>query len=178
MINILDPVQVSSWIKSGEAVLIDVREPDEFKSEHIPCAVSLPLAKLHEVFPELHLPEGRKIIFQCHAGTRSGKACMAMAGLDSSGAYYSLDGGISAWKKAGLPVVTSGDSANTSPTMSIFRQVQVIIGGLVALCVALGLAGLTTGFVIAGLLGGALFMAGLTGWCGLAVLLSKMPWNK
>lgn len=178
MINTLDPVQVSSWIKNGEAVLIDVREPDEFKSEHIPCAVSLPLAKLHDIFPDLQLPAGRKVIFQCHAGTRSGKACMAMAGLGSPDAFYSLDGGIAAWKNAGLPVITSGDSAKGPGTMSIFRQVQIIVGGLVALCVALGLAGLTAGFVIAGLLGGALFIAGITGWCGLAILLSRMPWNR
>ena len=83
-----------------------------------------------------------------------------------------MDGGITAWKAAGLPVASSGKG------LSIFRQVQIIVGGLIAFLVVLGLTGLTVGFIIAGILGGALFFAGLTGWCGLAMLLRKMPWNK
>lgn len=72
-----------------------------------------------------------------------------------------------------MPVIS-----HSSSKISIFRQVQIIIGGLIALLVILGFAGFASGFIIAGLLGAALFFAGLTGWCGLAMLLSKIPWNK
>jgi len=69
-------------------------------------------------------------------------------------------------------------SSQVSSGISIFRQVQIIIGGLIAVLVVFGFLGLPFGFIGAGLLGFALFVAGLTGWCGLAMLLSKMPWNK
>lgn len=62
--------------------------------------------------------------------------------------------------------------------ISIFRQVQIIVGFLVALFVFLGVSGMPNLSIVAGVLGLALFFAGLTGWCGLALLLSKMPWNK
>ena len=138
-------------------------------------ANSLPLGSLENLFKKMDIPAGRKIIFHCLKGTRGSKACMIIEGCGAcENALYNLDGGISAWKAAGLPIVSSVVSAG----MSLFRQVQIIIGGLVAIFVLLGLFGLTLGFVIAGLLGFALFVAGLTGWCGLAMLLSKMPWNK
>ena len=101
------------------------------------------------------------------------QACALVKGCDSYGnEIYNLDGGIAAWKEAGLPVVGS------SSGLSIFRQVQIIVGFVVSLMIVLGFLGLTIGFIIAGIFGAALFMAGLTGWCGLAMLLSKMPWNK
>jgi rhodanese-related sulfurtransferase len=175
MINTISPQEAARWLANGEAILIDVREADEFRAEHIAYANSLPLSVLKDLFRQMNIPVTRKIIFHCLKGARGGQACMTIQGDGPcDNPLYNMDGGITAWKESGLPVVSSAVSAG----MTIFRQVQIIIGGLIAAFVVCGLLGLTFGFMIAGLLGFALFIAGLTGWCGLAMLLSKMPWNK
>lgn len=173
MTNIVLPQEAAKWLAAGEAVLIDVREPDEFRAEHIAYANSLPLGDLEKLMENMSIPATRRLIFQCLKGKRGEQACALVKGCDSYGnEIYNLDGGIAAWKEAGLPVVGS------SSGLSIFRQVQIIVGFVVSLMIVLGFLGLTIGFIIAGIFGAALFMAGLTGWCGLAMLLSKMPWNK
>lgn len=165
-------------IKNGDAVLIDVREPDEFKSEHIAYALSVPLSSLEGGFQMLDIPKDKAILFQCLKGSRGQIACERIQGLGScENKIMNIEGGIEAWKEAGLPVI-GASASTTTPKISIMRQVQIIVGGLVALCVLIGLLGLSFGFILAGLFGGALFFAGLTGWCGLAMILSKMPWNK
>ena len=169
----IDARQASAWLSSGEAILVDVREPDEFRAEHIAAAASLPLASIGNLAGMLYAPPDRKIIFQCLKGGRGQQACDAVAGRLPNG-VYNLAGGITAWKAAGLPVVADG----AGPRVSIFRQVQMIVGLLVLACVVAGFAGLTAGFVLAGLFGAALAFAGISGWCGLAMLLGRMPWNR
>ncbi|MCC7305572.1 MAG: DUF2892 domain-containing protein [Alphaproteobacteria bacterium] len=167
----ISPAQAYKWLKSGEAVLIDVREPDEFSAEHIGYASLLPLGIINDMGSVLDIPSGRKIIFQCMKGGRGMRACAAFPESPANPAF-NLEGGIEAWKKEGLPVIGSGAG------LSIFRQVQMIVGTLVLGLVVLGFMGLGLGFVLAGMIGGMLAFAGMTGWCGLAMLLSKMPWNK
>ena len=171
----ISPEKAFEWLKNGEAILIDVREADEFNSGHIAYAVSLPLSSFGTVLKDFHVPENSKIIVQCLRGSRGAQACVTFDNDNRFGnKVYNIDGGIDAWKDAGLPVV----GAVKQRGMSIFRQVQTVIGALIMLMVALGFAGITIGFILAGLFGGGLLLAGLTGWCGLAMLMSKMPWNK
>jgi len=168
--------QAEEWLKSGEAVLIDVREPDEFKQEHIVYAQSVPLAQVENRIKAMQLPEHRKLIMQCKAGKRGEAACLALIEDESfSRPVYNIEGGIGAWRDAGFPVISAGDSG---PKISIFRQVQMIVGGLIVLFIALGFLAGPWGFVLAGVLAAALAFAGITGWCGLAMALRKMPWNK
>lgn len=173
-INVKDALQI---IKDGKGVLIDVREADEFKAEHIAYALSVPLRSLEEGFKFLAIPTDKIIFFQCLKGTRGQQACERIEGLEQcQNTIMNIEGGIEAWKENNLPVISA--SCKKSSGLSIMRQVQIIVGGLVALFVLIGLSGITPAFIIAGILGGALCFAGLTGWCGLAMLLSKMPWNK
>lgn len=176
-IKTITPREVAEWLRRGEALLIDVREPDEFKSEHIGGALSVPLAltgRLAEIAP---LPEGRKVVFQCLSGMRAGKACAMAQSTLPGHTVYNLEGGINGWKAAGLPVVsTTASGAPRAP--SLFRQVQMIVGSMVFIMVAAGFIGWQPGFAIAGLFGFMLALAGFTGWCGLAMLLSRMPWNR
>ncbi len=172
-INIKD---AEAMVRSGEAVLVDVREPDEFKNEHISYAMSVPLSSLEEGVGILNIPEDTAIIFQCLKGSRSKMACERIQGLSScNNKLLNFHGGIEAWKAEGFPVIGSPSS---SSGLSIFRQVQIIVGFIVVACVVLGFVGLKPAFVVAGVVGAALFTAGLTGWCGLAMILVKMPWNK
>ena len=176
MIETITVTEAVSKIKDGKAVIIDVREPDEFKVEHIAYALSIPLSSLESGFQMLDLPKDKIILFQCLKGSRGQVACERIQGLGScENTIMNIEGGIEAWKDANLPVIAS---IGSSPKISIMRQVQIIVGFLVALCTMLGFAGLNFAFILAGLFGAALFFAGLTGWCGLAIMLSKMPWNK
>jgi rhodanese-related sulfurtransferase len=84
-----------------KALVIDVREPEEFAAEHIAGAVNLPLSS----FDPARLPaaDGKTVILQCAGGKRSGMAldrcAEAQAAIDTH-----LAGGLGAWKSAGLPV--------------------------------------------------------------------------
>jgi hypothetical protein len=86
---------------------------------------------------------------------------------------YILEGGIDAWKKAGMPV-----EQNRSQPIEIMRQVQIVVGFVSAVGAALALAVHPWFALISLLTGGGLLFAGLTGFCGLALVLAKMPWNK
>ena len=78
MVEAVSPRQAMDWLASGQAVLIDVREPGEFSAAHIPYALSAPLARTTEILRGMDLPADRKIIFQCQKGARGGQACAAV----------------------------------------------------------------------------------------------------
>lgn len=175
MIKNIPPKEAFKALIKDEAILIDVREPTEFSDEHIAYAMSMPLSILKNEFKNLNIPKDKKILFQCLKGSRSQQACSVVLDIEGmANDIYSIQGGIDGWKEAELPVITNGKPKG----LPIHRQVQIIIGGLVALLVIIGLSGTKTAITLAGILGAALCFAGLTGWCGLAFVLSKMPWNK
>ncbi|MBL8963394.1 MAG: rhodanese family protein [Phycisphaerae bacterium] len=169
----VDPATVSSWLASGEAVLIDVREIDENAREHITGARLHPLSTFT---PGVIASEpSRRVVFHCGGGKRSAEACRLAAGACGPGIeLYSMSGGIKAWKMANLP--TRVDSSVTS--MSIMRQVQLLVGALVLAGSALAWFIHPAFISIPALLGAGLTVAGSTGTCGLAIVLSKMPWNR
>jgi len=97
----LSAAELARLLADDAAVLIDVREEDEFALEHIRGAQLHPLS----TFDPLALPaaDGRLVVFQCGSGVRSAKvvAICRRAGLAHDA---HLKGGIQAWKAAGLPV--------------------------------------------------------------------------
>jgi len=95
------PEQVHAWLANGEILLVDVREPNEYAFERIHGALLYPLS----TFDPKALPgEGRKLVLHCGSGKRS---LMAAHQLQAAGHGHltHLEGGIQAWKAAGLPVV-------------------------------------------------------------------------
>ncbi|MEG3146515.1 rhodanese-like domain-containing protein [Sphingomonas sp. RT2P30] len=83
------------------AMVVDVREPDEFAAGHIPGAVNLPLSRFDPaLLPE---SEGKLLVLNCAAGRRS---AMALAQCAKAGASVDthLNGGFSAWQGAKLPI--------------------------------------------------------------------------
>ncbi len=99
----LTPVQVRTMMDQGEALLIDVREPDEYAAERIHGALNFPLS----TFDPKALPDhaGRMVVFQCGSGKRSASAvqrCQAQ-GLPFES---HLAGGIMSWRGAGLPTIS------------------------------------------------------------------------
>ncbi len=173
--HLIDVNQASLWLKSGEAVVIDVRQPEEYQESHIPHALSFPLDNIQLLFEQLSIDDDKKIIFQCKSGVRSAQACAWFLQNPSlANRCFNLEGGILAWQEANLPTITH--HAKQRP--SIFRQVQMTVGSLICLNSLFGFFGFQIGYLIAGLLGAALAISGFTGWCGLGLLLQKMPWNK
>lgn len=148
------------------ATLIDIREPDEHARARIPGARNLPLGKLERV--DAH----PAVIWHCRSGMRTQANAGALANASACEAYL-LDGGLDAWRKAGLPVIED----NTAP-LEIMRQVQITAGLLVLGGVILGLTVAPAFFGIAAFVGGGLIFAGATGWCGMAKLLAVLPWNR
>ncbi len=168
----IDALTLKAWLDKGEAVLLDVREPDEFARGHIPRATSVPLSQVKEAIPTLATTADTKLVFQCQKGGRSGQACM----LAGERLVYNLEGGISAWEAAGLPI-----ASNLRPTatrLPLMRQVQITVGALILLGIMLGFYGIPAGFMLAGFFGAGLLFAGISGWCGMALLLARMPWNR
>jgi len=99
----LAPRKLKMMIEAGTALVIDVREPDEFAAGHIAGATNLPLSRFD---PALLPPaNGKILVLNCAGGRRSAAAltqCMAAR----SGVDTHLCGGIGAWKAANLPLVT------------------------------------------------------------------------
>jgi rhodanese-related sulfurtransferase len=169
------PAQVRQWLGSGEAILIDVREPDEFAREHIAGATLLPLSRFDPAQALSKAKPGQRIVMQCKSGRRSADACRLAAPLAASGVpILTLAGGIEGWKKQSLPV-----EVNTNVSgISVMRQVQLVIG----LCVLAGSA--LAWFVdprfvaVPAFFGAGLTFAGASGTCALATVIGWMPWNR
>jgi rhodanese-related sulfurtransferase len=100
----LTPKQVKELMDSGEADLIDVREPYEWEAGRIPGAQHIELERLASRAETI--PQDRNVIFMCRLGVRS---AMAMQAFRASGwSAYHLAGGIQAWADAGLPLEPDG----------------------------------------------------------------------
>ncbi len=97
----IDPRTLADLLERNMALVVDVREPDEFAAGHISGAINLPLSRFDPA--ELPRAEGRRLILNCAAGGRSAKA---LAACDAARASVDghLAGGIGAWKAAGLPL--------------------------------------------------------------------------
>lgn len=96
-------VDALAMVRSG-ALLLDVREDDEWAAGHAAEATHLPMSRFAQEVGAL--PPGRAIICVCHLGARSAAVATALrsAGWDAA----NLAGGMEAWASAGLPVVGDG----------------------------------------------------------------------
>ena len=166
----LEPQQVRERIEAGRAVLVDIREPDEFARSHITGAQSHPLSTWEKA--HLSINPDADVIFTCRSGMRTAGACDRLAARVNGDAFV-LDGGLDAWAKAGLPVANDADAP-----MEIMRQVQIAAGSLVLLGVLVGFIVAPVWFGLAGFVGAGLTFAGVTGYCGMARLLMLAPWNR
>jgi rhodanese-related sulfurtransferase len=163
MTNTITPTEVHEHLKCSNCLLIDVREADERASEAIPGSLHLPLGRIKA--GELP-PGGRQVIVHCKGGKRSAEAAELLPGS------LTMAGGIDAWRSIGLPTVRHRASG-----MSVMRQVQLVIGAGVAAGTALGAFVSPWFLVVPAFMGAGLAFAGATGFCGLAVLMGKLPWN-
>lgn len=102
-----DAATVQQWLDDGEALLVDVREPNEYAMERIPGSLLLPKSLLDPAtFPRV---PGMKVVLVCYLGRRSitvGEQLLA-AGYPEA---ISLKGGILAWSAAGFKTEVAAEA--------------------------------------------------------------------
>lgn len=91
----IDCKTLKEWLENDKAILIDVREFDEYKAANIPNAILFPLSS----FNPLMIPQNpdKEIIFQCKSGKRSLNACQLSLNSTPHQTLWNLDAGIEGW---------------------------------------------------------------------------------
>lgn len=169
-VRYVTPAEAKAMLESGKAVLIDIREPGEHARENIPGAKSVPLSQIGSLS---NGSAGSEVaIFHCEAGNRTELAKAELAGT-AFNEIFVLKGGIQDWKRDGMAV-----NFNPKAPISILRQVQISAGSLVLLGALLATYANPNFIWLSAFVGAGLIFAGTTGTCGLARVLSVMPWNK
>lgn len=164
---------VRGWLERGEAALYDVREPDERARERIAGSRAAPLSAFDPA--SISASGAPRIVMHCKGGVRSKEAASRLAAATGQD-VFSLRGGLDAWKAQGLPVESAPPGVRLP--ISVMRQVQLVVGTVVATMSALAIVVSPWFAALAGLMGAGLVFAGATGKCGMAALLARMPWNR
>ena len=170
----ISPKELAARQERGEACeLIDVRTPVEYREAHVTFARNLPLDRLDPtvLLSTRNGTDRQPLYVICRSGNRANQACekFLAAGFTN---IVNVAGGTLAWERAGLPV-TRGQKA-----ISLDRQVRIVIGLLVLTGSAL------TWFVhpywigLPAFMGAGLIFSGIADFCGLALILARMPWNQ
>jgi rhodanese-related sulfurtransferase len=167
------PATLAALLDAGNAhELLDVRTSPEYASAHVPGANLIPLSELKvEVYLARHKP-GTPIYVLCQAGARAAKAIEQFEGAGCNDCVL-VEGGTQAWIDAGLPVHNGIRSV-----LPLMRQVQIVVGTVSALGATLALAVNPWFAALPLAFGCGLVFAGITGTCGMALLLARMPWNR
>lgn len=162
--------ELKSKIDSGEDVqLVDVRSPAEYLSSRVTGAQLLPMTHFDQLAPSLD--KQRAVYTLCGGGSRAKAFCEKLDILGFNSVV--IEGGMRKWEKQGYPV----ERAANVP-WSIERQTRFGAGLFVFLGVVLGVT-VHPGFsYFAGFVGLGLMIAGASNFCGMAMALEKMPWNK
>ena len=94
--------EAKAKVEAGDALLVDVREPNEWQAGHIAGATHIPLGTIASRADTL--PKDREILLICRTGNRSAMAQerLAQAGLTNS---TNVAGGMTAWVAQGYPVM-------------------------------------------------------------------------
>jgi rhodanese-related sulfurtransferase len=150
--------------------LFDVRTPVEFAEVHVPQAQNIPLDELQP--GALELPKDQPVYLLCRTSNRATKAAEKLA-KEGFAQPVVVEGGTLAWVAGNFPVIRG-----TSKIISLERQVRIVAGSLVFIGVVLGWFVHRAFFGLAGFVGAGLVFAGITDFCGMGLLLAKMPWNK
>ena len=167
----ISPVELQKILNAQpSSPVIDVRTPVEFAEVHVPQARNFPLDELKP--SSLELQKNQPVYLLCRSGQRATKAADKFAKEGFSQPVV-VEGGTLAWIEANLPV-TRGQTR----VISLERQVRIAAGAIVLT------GGVLARFVnfnciwLSGFVGAGLIFAGITDFCGMGLLLARMPWNK
>ncbi len=164
------PQDVAAGLAKGRVTLIDIREKDEYARAHIKDALHIPLSVLEKT--DMDIEAGRQVVFHCRSGNRTDVHCDRLDAHIGGDALF-MQGGLNAWKTAGLPIVE-----DKSMPLEINRQVQITAGLLTLVGVVLGFTVHPGFFGLSAFIGAGLTFSGLSGTCAMANGLMLMPWNR
>lgn len=155
-------------------IIVDIRSREDWEREHISGSLSVPVNENDVSLPPDFRPdENSVVVLHCQSGMRTERCAPALASLFAPARTIVMQGGLNAWKKAGYPT-----QVNRSIPLPLMRQVQIVAGSL-ALAGTFGGAFVSPYlYILPGFVGAGLLFAGLSGWCGMAKLLVRMPWNR
>lgn len=109
-IKTIDPITAHEWLSNQEAIVIDVREPAEYKEVHIAGAHLIPVGSI-AINQLPATAKNKKIIIHCKFGKRGGQACEKLLQENQHLEIYNIEGGITAWENAGFPVEKNAPDA-------------------------------------------------------------------
>jgi rhodanese-related sulfurtransferase len=162
--------ELNERIARGERLqLVDVRASQEYAEGHIPGALHLPMEQAEARMDDLQ--HDAPVVLVCQSGRRAGMTCELLKSHHDN--LLVLTGGTQAWRDASFPIVQTATTR-----LPLMRQVHIgagsliLLAGILALTVHIGWIGLAL-FVGTGLL-----VSGTTGFCGMAMLLERAPWNR
>jgi rhodanese-related sulfurtransferase len=167
----ISPVELLKILATHpDVALFDVRTPVEYAEVHVPQARSVPLDELKP--GALHLQKDQPVYLLCRSGQRATKAAEKFAKEGFSQPIV-VEGGTLAWIDANLPV-----TRGTTKVISLERQVRIAAGAIVFTGVLLARFVNPNFIWLSGFIGAGLVFAGITDFCGMGLLLAKLPWNK
>jgi rhodanese-related sulfurtransferase len=167
----ITPVELQQILTAQPSLpVIDVRTPVEFAEVRVSQARNVPLDKLKP--GSLQLPKGQPVYLLCRSGQRATKAADKLAKEGFSQPIV-VEGGTLAWIEANLPVTRSAGKV-----ISLERQVRIVAGALVFIGVTLGWFVHRGFYGLSAFVGAGLVFAGITDFCGMGLLIAKLPWNK
>jgi rhodanese-related sulfurtransferase len=97
--------QINEWRKADAAVIIDVREENEWEDGHIPGAILLPLSRFDA--SQIPDPQGKHMVFHCRSGRRCGLAAEIAVASGYKGIIKRMEGGFIAWSAMGFESETA-----------------------------------------------------------------------
>lgn len=169
----ISPRDLASLLAGNPAArVLDVRTPVEYRAAHVARARLVPLDELDKAALDRAFGgEAAPVYVLCKAGSRARKACEKLAAQGVADAVV-VEGGTDAWIAAGLPVERG------RAVMSLERQVRIAAGSFNLAAAVLALAVHPAFAGLCAFIGAGLVFAGVTDWCGMGLLLARMPWNR
>ncbi|MBX7173640.1 MAG: rhodanese-like domain-containing protein [Pyrinomonadaceae bacterium] len=150
--------------------LIDVRQYAEYAGGRVEGAKLVPLDEIEKRHQEID--HTHTVYVMCRSGRRSAEAQKRLKLLGFQN-VVNVKGGFEEWKKENLPF-----EKDEKAPWALERQVRFTAGLLVLTGVLLSIFVHPYFIGLAGFVGAGLTFAGATDWCGMAMLLAKMPWNQ
>lgn len=170
-ISTITAKQAQKMLSEG-ATLVDIREANERAREHIGSSVHLPLSKVDGTGSGL--PQSGALIFHCKSGARTAaNAERLKAHANDVCETFLVEGGLDALRKAGFPI-----AVDRSQPIEMQRQVQIVAGSMGLLGTVLGAFVSPYFYIVPAFVGAGLLFAGVTGFCGMARILMRAPWNR
>ncbi len=105
----ISPMLTVTKLNSGNPIIIDVREKDEFSKGHISDAIHIPVASIEKNLNKIELYKQDDVIIVCHTGTRSATACQQLTKLGFENIFLMI-GGMQSWEENKLPVIADKNS--------------------------------------------------------------------